>query len=294
VSFRYSAFGLCLYSHLSLPGLSEGSGEADIRIERGRTAGSLPGENKPSLFVTVSSGCCLQEIPGHGRILITSDKIVVEHFPGADEDLLALFLLRSSLGILMQLRGCLVLRGAAVEIGGRAAIISCVCNGASTLAATLVTKGAKLISDELCVVTLNNEGQPQLIPYYPAVSLRKSMATELELLPESPRPIRKTLEKYLIPLPEFFSSSPVLVSSLFLLTVHSKPDAALRFITGNTKMQALMEHTSSKRLIDGLGLKQTYFKIAFPFSHHCKIGLLHRPARGDSREVLAQIVEENL
>ena len=294
MSFLYSAFGLCLHSHFPLPCLPEGSGAPDIRIERGCAGESLPGGNKPSIFVAVSPGHCLQEVPGHGRILVTSDKIVLERFPEADDDLLSLFILRSSLGILMQVRGCLVLRGAAVEIGGRAAIISCVCNGASTLAATLVTKGAKLISDELCVVTLNNEGQPQLTPYSPAVSLRKSMATELELLPESPRPIRKTLEKYLIPLPEFFSSSPVPVSSLFLLTIHSKPDAALRFITGNTKMQALMEHTSSKRLIDGLGLKQTYFRIAFPFSHHCKIGLLNRPARGDSREVLAQIVEENL
>jgi len=236
----------------------------------------------------------LQEIPGHGRILVTADKIVLERFPEADDDLLSLFILRSSLGILMQLRGYLVLRGAAVEIRGRAVIISCICNGASTLAATLVTKGAKLISDELCIVSLNNEGHPQLVPYYPAVSLRKAMATALELMPESPHPIRKALEKYHIPLPESFASSPAPVSSLFLLTIHSKPEASLRFILGNTKMQALMEHTSSKRLIDGLGLKQTYFRTAFPFSHHCKIGLLHRPVRGDSREMLAQIVEQNL
>jgi len=290
----YTAFGLVIHPFLPLPALSEGSGEPDVVIESGNAGELLPEKSNPCAFVTVAPGRCLQELPGHGRILVTSAKIVVEQFPGADDDLLRLFLIRSSFGVLMQLRGCLVLRGSAVEIGGKGVVITAsACTGASTLAATLVKRGARLISDELCVIRINPLGRPELLPFYPGIHLWRDMAKAFDLLPENAQPVRKGLERFHIPLRDASSPSPLPVSSLFFLMEHTMPDILLEPVAGLLKTRTVATRICGRLLIEKLNLKQSYFKGALALSSHCPMWRLSRPSVGDSREKLAEAVEEN-
>lgn len=294
MSNLYTAFGLVIYSFLPLPALSEGAGKPDVVIEPRKAEELCQEKSNPCAFVTVAPGRCLQELPGHGRILVTSTKIVVEQFPGADDDLLRLFLVRSSFGVLMQLRGCLVLRGSAVEIGGKGVVVTAsACTGASTLAATLVKRGARLLSDELCVIRINPLGCLELLPFYPGIHLWRDMAKVFDLLPENAQPVRKGLERFHFPLRDSFSPSPLPVSSLFFLMEHTMSDILLEPVTGLQKTRTLTSRSCGRLLIEKLNLKQSYFKVALALSMHCPMWRLSRPSVGDSREKLAGAVEEN-
>jgi len=291
----YIAFGLVIRSYIPLPYLLEGAGEPDVLIERETMAETLPESQKPCAFVSVAPGCCLQVLPGHGRFFITADKIVVEQFPGADENLLHLFLLRSSMGILMQLRGGLVLRGSSVEIDGRGVVIVApACTGSSTLATALVQRGAKLISDELCVIVINSQGKPELIPYYPGIFLWRDMAESFEFLTENSKPVREGVEKYLIQLPESFSSIPVPVTSLFSLWEHNKREPSLESVTGLDKVKVFLSRSSHYRLLEGSHLRQQYFNRSLALLSHSSTWRLTRPSGMNSYELLAQTVEGGL
>ena len=170
----YEAFGFRLRSSLDLTGLRPVShaGDPDVVIERGAVV--APGALAPGGF----SGW-----PGRDgdviawkrgtRLRIQADAITVDT---SEEAFARQCVSGPGLGILAHRRGLLTLHGSAVEVDGRAVVLLGPKRaGKSTAAAALVARGHRLLTDDLVVLDLDEEGArvrlgPTQVKLWPASS----------------------------------------------------------------------------------------------------------------------------
>ena len=142
----------------------------------------------------------LLRVPRLARFLITAGRdIVVEIEPGVTDHDAAGFVLGSAFGILLHQRGALVLHGAAVAKDGRAIAI-CGASGAgkSTLAAALCRDGCAFVTDDICVVGLDANRRPVVLPDGRQLKLWKQSIDRLDLAQLRGEAVRESFEKYFI------------------------------------------------------------------------------------------------
>ena len=122
-----------------------------------------------------------RDLSGHGHIA-AGREIVFEIEPGFSERDAAAFVLGSAFGILLHQRGALVLHGAAVAKNGRSiAIYGYSGAGKSTLAAALCGDGCSFVADDICVVGLDGQQQPMVLPDGRHLKLWKESIDHLKL-----------------------------------------------------------------------------------------------------------------
>lgn len=132
---------------------------ADVTI----TIGTVPaGADKAAGDFTAYGDTALLSIAGVGRYWMARGReIIVEPAPGASDRNLRLYLLGSAFGAILHQRGILPLHANAVEIGGNAVAFSGHSGaGKSTLAAWFHDRGYRVISDDVCAITMNASGLP--------------------------------------------------------------------------------------------------------------------------------------
>ena len=160
--FRYSLYGLELASELELalpPGLRAAQ-PAEASIARGAPLARLPATSGVAsadgiVTMTIAGVACYRI--GQGR------SIEVCAHPRSDPDELALFLLGSAFGVLLQQRGVLALHANALSDPARdgcdaIAVAGRSGSGKSTLAARLCAHGMKLLSDDVCAIGFAHGG----------------------------------------------------------------------------------------------------------------------------------------
>ena len=164
----YRLFGLRVASEIELPelfetGLDAGDGPADVTIVRGVVAAAGP--QAVDGVVAAGDGATL-EVPDVARFHVVGGKtITVSALPGTPEANVRLFLLGSASAILIYQRGLLPLHANAIEIDGRAvAFLGESGAGKSTLAAWFNDRGARILSDDVCVVGFGDGGGECAVP----------------------------------------------------------------------------------------------------------------------------------
>ena len=163
-AFEYSVFGLRVRSSLELPELlpASGDGQPDVTIEMAPIAD----EPAPGSEVTAVNGALVLVVPDIARFRISGgNTIVVDAERGTPERNVRLFLLGSAFGALLHQRGLLPLHANAVEIDGKAiAFMGASGEGKSTLAAWFHDRGFRVVADDVCVVSIKQDGRPYALP----------------------------------------------------------------------------------------------------------------------------------
>ena len=119
--------------------------------------------------------------------------------PAADEESLRLFVGGAGVGVLLHQRGLLVLHGSAVAIQGQAVgFVGAKGWGKSTTATALHRRGHPLVTDELLVVDLDENGAPTVRPGSPYLKLWHDALLETGGSPESARQILPGADKYYV------------------------------------------------------------------------------------------------
>ena len=189
---QYWAYGLGMHSELILPELVAAEGVApDVVIRLGQvehtrsercTTGSC-------FHLSTREACFLSA--GLGSFLVHDGaEIVVEPFPGVDEQLIRLPLLGTMLAILLYQRGFLVLHGSAVAIGDQAVVfVGPKGRGKSTTAAMLYGRGHRILADDVVAVRVLRCETPMVVPGFPQLKLWPEaaacvMGKESETLPQ--------------------------------------------------------------------------------------------------------------
>ncbi|KJV09955.1 hypothetical protein VZ95_08185 [Elstera litoralis] len=203
----YHLFGWRVQSALPLPDLLSWQGDArapDIVIEIGPVPPVDPDLPSFSPAVQIGPTGVRVAIPAVAAYWVEAGRrVVIEPVLPDDAPDIRVFLLGTVLAILCFQRGLLPLHASAVDIGGRALLLSGVSGaGKSTLAAAFSARGYRLLSDDLCALE-GREGQPlRVLPAFPRVKLWRDSASQLQVPVDGLERSRGELEKYHVPLAE--------------------------------------------------------------------------------------------
>ena len=187
----------------------------DIEIRRGSlgSAGATPSRRVEML----PEGQILYDAGPHARFLVTAERVVVDSQLPAEAPEWRIFLLGPILGLLCYLRGALPLHASAIRIGSDAvAIAGAAGAGKSTLAAALLRRGHRLVTDDICPV-LGAEKLPLVLPTFPTLKLGAASLDALAIDSAGLPRIGFGEGKFLLARPGDFHPAPVPLRRVYLL-----------------------------------------------------------------------------
>jgi hypothetical protein len=191
-------------------------------------------------------------------------------------------------------RGLLPLHGSAIEVHGSCVVILADCGqGKSTLAGVFRNRGYRILADDVCVVSLTEDGLPLVLPGYPQLKLGMEAAKKLGKDPESLRRIHPRVEKVSLLLQEEFCRDPLPLRHLYVLETSAHGDFNLEPLKGVEKLTAIMNHTYRLFFLKGLGVKASHFKQCVAVAKQTPLTRVTRPAEAFLLDELAQLLEEN-
>jgi hypothetical protein len=214
----YRAFGLNILSELPFNDLRPGVGDADVRIERA-IIDRTPPTPEQKVIAEFDDAEAYMAWWGVGRFLVKGPDLI-QYQPAEQDadDFVSLPLLGPVISLLLDARDMFTLHGSSVEIGARAAIfVGDKGAGKSTTAATLVSKGRRLLTDD--IVAFKREGDRHLVqPGYPQIKLTDTAAEAISIgdgtnLP-TPHP---DFQKQRVQLDALFRDAPIAPLGAFVL-----------------------------------------------------------------------------
>ena len=262
----YRLFGLRVASDIELPELFEVEGGAkneavDVTIVRGAVAAAGP--DAVDGVVMAGDGATL-EVADVARFHVVGGKtITVDALPGAPQANVRLFLLGSASAILVYQRGLLPLHANAIEIDGRAvAFLGESGAGKSTLAAWFNDRGARILSDDVCVVGFGEDDAPIAMPGLPRYRLwRDALERSGREAADHPRSYfgDDDYDKYDVAVSAAKSAdAPLPVAALYVL---EQGDAfAVEPLVGIAAAQALFAHSYRGGYLAVIGGQEAHWR----------------------------------
>jgi len=285
----YRAFGLTIASRLPLPELPQAEGEPDVEIVPGPVPPELPGAVRRGVRFQVAPGELLLQVDGVARYLARGGRrIVVDRAAGAPPESVRLFLLGSVFAALLLERGVLPLSASAVATqGGCLVFMGHSAAGKSTLAAGFVSRGYRVLTDDVCAISFATGG-PMVWPAYPQLKLWPDVLLKLGRDPSALGRVRPELEKRVLPLGSS-STEPLAPIGLYLLSgVSTATEVGLTPLEGQAKLTALATHTYGPQFVEGLGTEASYFENLARLVAAGPVRAIHWP---DGRFMLQEVIE---
>jgi len=190
MSYRYSAFGLCIESTIKFDELSvelNPKREVDLFIrEKNLNFVIAPmGEAKSYMDYENPTGV-LMMWPGVAAVKIKSaSEVEIQCYPGIPEKYMAFPVLGPIMGWILHQKGLLVLHSSAVRMDGKSiAFMGDKRAGKSTTAAAFLKAGAKLLTDDLLAIDMSYTPKPMIRPAFAQIKLNEE-SSHLMKIPDS-------------------------------------------------------------------------------------------------------------
>jgi hypothetical protein len=278
----YFVSGLDVASELELPGAIAAAARTEgpaVSIRRGPVPAALDNATATGPAWEMNGTTFLLRVPRLSRLLITAGReIVVDIEPGAEEHDATGFILGTAFGILLHQRGALVLHGAAVAKDSRAVAI-CGGSGAgkSTLAAALCRDGCSFTVDDICVIGLDEERRPVVLPDGRQLKLWTEAIERLDLTARRGDAVRHKFEKYFVE-PFAATVAPPRLSAIYVLREARPPLAeGIESLALPDAMRALEYQAFRPGLRAKIGQKPEMLALAAATFGHARAFLLTRP-----------------
>lgn len=232
----------------------------------GRVPENLPDAVHRSALVEANRHQALFRLKTVGRFLVEKDKpIRVERAAGTTDQDIECFLRGPVAALRLCLGGHFGLRGAAVEIDGRALVICGIATGASTAAAALALEGHPVLADGVVWI----EGSPpavMLVPeaHPPRLTLWPDVVEAFGLDPSDGELVRPSLSSRAFALGPPPPSRPVPLGALVSLGVADNRDAPFtpETLRGFAAVATLLKAFWHPHLTEDLGMAKQQFEWA--------------------------------
>jgi Uncharacterised nucleotidyltransferase len=262
----YDIYGLVVASELELPELASrvvrSAAAPDLKIRFGGISAALIAAAGDRILHAQNEQILLS-VPRVARYCVTrGSQVVVEPEPGVDATLVRLFLLGSVIGLVCQQRGVLALHASAVAINGEAvAFLGQQGQGKSTLAAhCLAHSPARLVADDILVVSLDNAGRPWAHPGMPALKLWRDALQALGRGAEGLRPDWIRAEKFILPIADQLLQAPSALKCVYALYDDDQAgDGLIEELSGASAAAALVANTYRVEYLDFTGHRLAHF-----------------------------------
>jgi len=176
---------------------------------------------------------------------------------------IAIFRIGTVFGILLHQRGSIALHASGVRVNGRA-VLFCGPSGAgkSTIAAALGERGFPLVADDLCAVTVEDDGTPLVQPDGRQLKLWDQAIAALGLQDGRGYAVRDSLKKYYFE-PRAAHSQPLPLGAIYALR-EARPPHAAGIERPNVVDSALIIRRNAYRphLVNRMSQKPAYFHAA--------------------------------
>ncbi|MBU7007233.1 hypothetical protein [Phosphitispora fastidiosa] len=291
----YKAFGLTLQSEIPFPELHQICGNenmADVVIEISDLTGLWSEYARQDEKIICTKEFVMFRLPQAVVFCIREGKkITVSPLRDFDAAMVRVFILGTCMGALLLQRRVLPLHGSAVAIAGRAyGFIGDSGAGKSTLASAMISRGYRLLTDDVLAVTFSHEGIPLVIPSYPQQKLCRESLNELGMEAGLYRHIYDRENKYGIPVPEEFYAGPLPLAGLFELVTTKEEGIEIRPLARLERLYSLYYQTYRKFLIPRLNLMEWHFKTSTSIASRIDFFQLRRPDTGFSAPHLVSLI----
>ena len=296
----YVAYELIITSELLLPELcsideSMENQQADLSISLGHARrDNLSHGGIQGLCYHIQPEVCWLKIPNVACFLIKQGRqIIVEPFPGADEDSVRLFLYTTCLPLVLISHNFFLLHGGAIHWGEHGvAFLANFGQGKSTLLASFLKQDYRFLSDDICV--LNQEGF--ILPGFPYLQLREDVIKKLDLDIDQTtlKLIRPTLQKWYIPVHQSFHSQRSLLKIAYIINSANRADLLLMPLVGLRKIHYLKKYTYHPLFVKGLGKDLLYFHQCAALAARTSVISVERARQGFQWDDYANSIEQDL
>lgn len=243
--YFYKAFGVCIKSEICIPQFIDTENrQADVSIRFGDVKSVLPvgmGDDRALQINEAESSFFWERVGWY--LAREGREIVVEPFPGAEEQLLRLPLIGIVLAAVLQQRGMLVLHASAVSVGSSAvAFVGWKGAGKSTTAAMFYKRGHPVISDDIVALENTETGVISVMPGFPNFKLMpETAASILGDDPNSLSPVYTGAEKCYRSSSDNFSQERIPLKAIYALEEGThlraqilRPQEAITTLIANT------------------------------------------------------------
>jgi hypothetical protein len=296
VASNFKAFGLNISSCIHCPELLRSAGTPDVSVVYGDVPQDLPGSKNQGMRYQAIPGQFLLQVDGVARFLVRDgNEILIDRDPQASDDDVRLFLLGSAFGALLHQRGSLVLHGSTVKVDdGCVVILGRSGAGKSTLATVLRRRGYPCLGDDVCPITIGEDGVPYAAPAYPQAKLWLDSLQHIGIDEMGLRRVGLSLEKRAVPFEEGCDQQAVPVKRLYLLDSGlPRGGEVLRPIAGPQKIRLLRNHTYRIEFLQALGLAPRHFRQIADLASRLPLMRVIRPTTGFVAEEVAEAVESD-
>lgn len=237
----YKAFGLVIESALPIPQVPEVFGvDPDVRIVPAKLRGLVDPEAP-----TTAEGGCIVPTMNDTLFRVTGGNLIEADVCDEDTDSnVAVYLMGSCMGAVLVQRGYMLLHGSCVTDGSRSILITGDSGaGKSTLAAEFLSRGWKLLTDDVCAV-YNIEGTPMVQSSYPSQKLWQDAMDRYEKSGDDVHSLyfSDTREKFGVNVADNFCDGVSELSMVIRLLPADRP-CSISPIEGMTRVDQLMRNT---------------------------------------------------
>ncbi|UCG23067.1 MAG: hypothetical protein JSW55_12980 [Chloroflexota bacterium] len=291
--YHYYAFGLNIESEIECPLLIEGDGSApDLVVRLGQVPHELEQVQESTSWYQISAGRFLLKVDQVARYLVSDGReIMVERHPLADDKDVRLFLLGSAMGALLHQRGVWPIHGSAVSTEhGAVLFVGDKGSGKSTLAGAFNQRGFQVLSDDVCAITVGDDGAAQVWPAYPRISLWADSVTKLGSEPSQLTRTDSFQEKYVLPM-QHFSRDAELIQAVYALSRSEDQESVqLTTLKGFDKVRELTTNTYRLHFLSGMQLASQHFTQAQALAKQARVVRIARPTRPFLLDELADTI----
>jgi len=294
---HYRMAGLRLSSTLPLPELvpdSPDPGPADVEVRLAAVPVGLPDPGHKVAEAELSPDDVLIAIPGVARYRIRSGNLIeIEPDSAAEDKDVRLFLLGSAFGAIFFQRGLFPLHASVVVVKGTAVALAGDSGaGKSTLAAWLHMHGHPLLSDDVCVIAMDERRGPLAYPSYPRLKLWDDALGAFEIPTEGLQRDHFRADKYHLSLADTFEVEPVPLRHIDVLCFDDAQPPHLEPIPPAQAVAVLRDNTYRFQYISGLGLTERHFQQCVQLARAVPLRWLRRPRDHRALAACQRLIEE--
>ncbi len=254
-------YGLSWSLPFPTPELPETEMTSDVNVVLGKFDEQSISWSLQGVCYKAAPGAYFLAVPGIARFLVTNgSQILIDAQADVPVQEILYFLFNPVAGALLMQRGILPLQASAVAKDGKAAILlGNSASGKSLVAAGLMQRGFKVLTDAVCAV--HPGGTPTIKAGCPHLLLWKMALKKLGHDPAGLNTVRPSIEKYQLPIPKnnYLSEAPV--ARIFLFAHGNENQLLENKIAGQEKFALLLGYAYHNQLIEALGVQKQMYPI---------------------------------
>lgn len=292
----YWVHGLRIASELPCPAPSVVDGEPDVRITYGPVAPRLTNPAIRGAFYEATPTEFIFSIDGVGSFHVKDgSQITIDRHPSAADRDLHAFLFGSVFAELMHQRNGLSLHASAFATDRGAVLLAGHSGlGKSTLCASMVQRGHRLLTDDLSIITAASDHAPRVHAGLPQLRLWSDAMTRLGFQQDNAVPVRKDIGKYIVPFEPVFVAESIPLAAIFVIGLAKGSEWSIDRCVGADRLRALKTHTFGYRILTANGKGAVHFALGARVSAAAPMFRILRPRGAFDINPLLDQVEQRI